>query len=492
MKISLEAEVKLVKHQNNFVGVLGTDEVLRIFTKEPLKLINCYFMNVGNIAEWVICEKLNYVMIISGEKRHKIIIEELIPTGKILKREFDSFLTNITWIVNDNHNEQFFYFISPNNYFKMNITTSEFLNLEPRNFPFEIKQFANLKDINLYVFLTTDGKIFGTESIEEIINSSPVPTRKIVKKFFKGPRELLFLHNKDNTLAISNLTSEPSELKLKFENIDNSLIGPDNETTVLFNKERVVLIDEFGQELVSYKVKVPMVSGIYHFDKKENSFLFRAIYTFGIIEDFYGSIDKKKVLEEKMIYKRKFETLAQKLTRIVKSIDNIKENLNKKRIKANEIQNHINQCKVYQQQLHTAISTSFGNIETLPIEYQVQLELMKEKKSGILSIINKLDEQLKEKFEITKHLELESINIDDRVIDFIAKMHPRESVSISEMAKKLEIEYENCIEIINNLKKQNKLPGTLKEITKTTTIDKNLLFVKEDPELKRFSDNYSF
>ncbi len=112
--------------------------------------------------------------------------------------------------------------------------------------------------------------------------------------------------------------------------------------------------------------------------------------------------------------------------------------------------------------------------------------------SEIFSHLDSLDKLLLERFEEIRHKELQSISSIDRIIDFIAKMRPRESIPVSDMANGLELDYKDCLDILIDLDNKKQLAGSLKEITKTSFIEKNYLFTKEDPELEKYSGKLSF
>jgi hypothetical protein len=270
------------------------------------------------------------------------------------------------------------------------------------------------------------------------------------------------------------------------------LFTPKDDSILFISPKKIDIFDELGRLLVSYPINGFGLSGVIEYNKREDKNQLLLIGKTGVIEYFDGVIDRKRIYEQQQMYERKFDSIIKKISRISNSTKNMHNSLEKDSVRSEEIQNQINQCKVFRQQLRNVIPSSLKNQSTLPIIFQKKITRYEIQVKEIFDMIEKLDVDLVKKFDETRSQELKSLSAIDRILDFIAKLGPRENVPVSDMADKLELDYQACLDILSELDNKKQLAGSLKEITKAEFIEKNYLFIKEDPELEKYSGRLSF
>jgi hypothetical protein len=491
-KFSFDSKVIKTQYQDGKIGILCEDNILRIFGTNPLKLINCFFIEQGLIINWHIDEITGFIIILSDNDEKTITINPLkaedLETAKFISIPME----NAHWIIPDKEKKEIYYILSPTQFISLNLTSKSFVDGDPIALSKQFKHVLYHDNIGVIILVDSTGEVFGIENMEFITNPSPVPISSKVLKIFKGPKGSIYLHHEDGSVAISNLTSTPITLNSDLSKSKSILFTPKDDSVLFISPNKIDIFDELGRLLVSYPIHGFGLSGIIEYNKREDTNNLLLIGNSGVIESFGGIIDRKRIYEQQQMYERKFDSIIKKISRISNSCKNIRTSLSNEIILSNEIQNQVNLCKVFRQQLRNVIPSSLKTQTTLPIVFQRKIFRYEKQVDEIYTLLDELDLELSEKYENTRHKELRSLSSIDRIMDFIAKLRPRENVPISDMAKQLDLEYQECLNILVDLDNKKQLAGELKEITKTGFIEKNYLLIKEDPELEKFSRRLSF
>ena len=489
-KFSLDSRIKETKYSKSRLVILCEDEILRIFETNPISLFNCHFVDFGKIISWLITES-NNLLILSHQDELYLTIDPLDHTEETKKEKILLPIDGAKWIIPETNSTDFFYVFSSNQYVKVNISKKELVTAKPVGIDILLKQIMYNDSLKLILLVSEDGKIYGIENIDSLHNLSPVPVIKEVIQIFKGPKDISYFYYQDNSIGLSNLTSNPLELKGNFSKLKSIVITPNDDAIIMVSENKLDIFNELGEILVRYPIQEGL-TGMIEYNKREDQYYLVLVKKTGVIEFFKGLIERKRIREQQQAYSRKFDSILQKISRISTNTKKISDQLKKQEINSREIQNQMNLCKVYRQQLKNIVPTNLKNLETLPMIYQNKIKKFENNVSEIFSELESLNNTLIERYEDIKHKELQSLSSLDRILDYIAKMRPRESIPISDMANQLELNYENCLGILLDLDNKKQLTGSLREITKTSFIEKNYLFTKEDPELEKYSGRLSF
>ncbi|MHA2337837.1 MAG: hypothetical protein ACXACX_11060, partial [Candidatus Hodarchaeales archaeon] len=432
-KFSFDSNIVKTQYQDGNIGILCEDNILRIFSSNPLKLINCFFIEQGLIKNWYIDEITGSVIILNDNEKKTLTINPLRTEDSETAKFISIPMENAQWIIPDKEKTGIYYILSPTQFTSLNLSSKSFVEEKPIVLTKQFNQVMYHDNIGVIILVDSNGEVFGIESMEFITNPSPVPISSKVLNVFKGPKGSIYFYHKDGSVAISNLTSTPIPLNSDLSKFKTILFTPKDDSVLFISPNKIDIFDELGRLLVSYPIHGYGLSGVIEYNKSEDTNNLLLIGNTGVIEFFGGIIDRKRIYEQQQMYERKFDSIIKKISRISNSCKNIRPSLSNESILSNEIQNQVNQCKVFRQQLRNVIPSSLKTQTTLPTVFQRKISRYEKQVDEIYALLDELDIELSEKYENTHHKELRSLSSIDRIMDFIAKLRPRESVPVSDM-----------------------------------------------------------
>lgn len=492
---SLNSLILNAKIFDNFIGILCEDEILRLFNYSTFEFLNVYYSELGKIKIWSIYPSKNYIFIIEDGKPPTLIVNPITASEDKQSIKCQIPLADVTWIAAHSSKSEVI-FGSVNEYCRITVDSLHILNDAPMKLPFNVKQAVFHPKMSLLIFITLEGTVYVAEDWANPNNVQSVPFLKPVNDMFLGIEETIFFQHSDGTVSLSNLTSPPLILKTKISHLVSAWNNLEEKVTYLITIEEdmyiLKILNELGDLLVSYSLpsQIVIAAGLTHPQIREKRFLL--IDRDGSAKIFDAVIERKRVQDNKLIFDRKLASANEKMKRIFKNIEELLESIGNTNVGSHIVENEITQSKVLRQQLKSVISPDFINKVGIPIYIQEQIRSINKQILDLNTMLDELDLALIKKHTKARSNEMSTIPPKERILHFIAKLKPRQSIPVADIAQELQLEYNVCLNILLELDQEKFLPGTIREITKTGFLEQNALFIKEDPEFDKLSKSFSF